>query len=82
MINAQRLFSLQSLLDECIINAQIFSTIGHEEVVFLCTAFLDLSSVRFRFLLMYLSTRKRNDHNVLKYKPLSLTSLLRTKWHF
>jgi len=33
MINAQRLFSLQSLLDEYIINAQVLSTIGYEEVV-------------------------------------------------
>lgn len=67
MINAQRLFSLQSLLDECIINAQIFSTIGHEEVV-LCAAFLDLSSCLVR--MSVLSTRKRNDHVVLKYKLL------------
>lgn len=45
MINAQRLFSLQSQLDESIIIAQIFSTVGNEEIIwkvsmFLCTAFL------------------------------------------
>lgn len=70
MINAQRLFSLRSLLDECIINAQIFSTIGRKEVVFLCTTFRGLIDVWFRFLLV--STRKRNDNNMLKYKTVSL----------
>lgn len=34
MINAQRLFfPAVSTVDECIINAQLFNTVGHEEVV-------------------------------------------------
>lgn len=67
-----------STVDECIINAQICDTIGHEEVVL-------EASICFCVWLFYFGLQESVSDvwcTVYQSNHVSLTGLLKTKWHF